>query len=164
MFAAGRAGSPLADPLPTRRAMLPSRYVVAVYVLRLASEALDWQRRSRDAFPRAIFQGHWRFPGGQEAQGYAYILTHPGTPTVFYDHVFYFPELKEVIVKLMDLRKRQGIHCRSEVSIEKAEKEVYGAVIGDKIAVKLGPGRFEPKGGNWKMAVEGKNFKVWERS
>ncbi|GMN20648.1 hypothetical protein TIFTF001_043135, partial [Ficus carica] len=40
-------------------------------------------------------QGHWRFPGGKEMQGYAYILTHPGTPSVFYDHIF--------------------SHCRSEI-------------------------------------------------
>jgi len=26
-------------------------------------------------------QGHWRFPGHALEQGYAYILTHPGTPT-----------------------------------------------------------------------------------
>ncbi len=26
-------------------------------------------------------QGHWRFPGHALEQGYAYILTHTGTPT-----------------------------------------------------------------------------------
>merc|ERR1719183_1797234 len=109
-------------------------------------------------------QGHWRFPGGQEAQGYAYILTHPGTPTVFYDHVFYFPELREIIIQLMDLRRRNRLHCRSEVVIKKAEKEVYGAVIDEKVAVKLGPGHFEPSGGGWKEAVSGNNFRVWERA
>ena len=29
---------------------------------------------------------HWPFPRDHLQQGYAYILTHPGTPCVFYDH------------------------------------------------------------------------------
>ena len=32
-------------------------------------------------------QGHWRFPHHAVEQGYAYILTHPGTPCVFWDHL-----------------------------------------------------------------------------
>ena len=32
-------------------------------------------------------QGHWRFPHHAIEQGYAYILTHPGTPCVFWDHL-----------------------------------------------------------------------------
>jgi alpha-amylase len=27
-------------------------------------------------------QGHWPFPGDKVMQGYAYILTHPGTPCI----------------------------------------------------------------------------------
>ena len=33
-------------------------------------------------------QGHWLFPGDHLVQGYVYILTHPGTPCIFYDHLF----------------------------------------------------------------------------
>lgn len=33
-------------------------------------------------------QAHWPFPAGHLVQAYAYILTHPGTPCVFYDHLF----------------------------------------------------------------------------
>ena len=33
-------------------------------------------------------QGHWPFPGDHLVQGYVYILTHPGTPCIFYDHLF----------------------------------------------------------------------------
>ena len=59
-------------------------------------------------------QGHWRFPAGKELQGYCYILTHPGTPTVFWDHVFEWTHLGAPIKRLMDLRTRAGLHCRSE--------------------------------------------------
>ncbi|KAK6160074.1 hypothetical protein DH2020_003455 [Rehmannia glutinosa] len=50
-------------------------------------------------------QGHWRFPGGKEMQGYAYILTHPGTPSVFYDHIF--SEYQSQILTLISIRKRK---------------------------------------------------------
>ncbi|MBA0744022.1 hypothetical protein Gogos_006664 [Gossypium gossypioides] len=56
-------------------------------------------------------QGHWRFPGGKEMQGYAYILTHPGTPAVFYDHIF--SHHRSEIANLISVRNRNGIHCRS---------------------------------------------------
>lgn len=31
---------------------------------------------------------HWPFPSHHLQEGYAYILTHPGTPCVFYDHLY----------------------------------------------------------------------------
>lgn len=33
-------------------------------------------------------QGHWRFPDHGVEQGYVYILTHPGTPTVCFSCIF----------------------------------------------------------------------------
>ncbi|CAI9116997.1 OLC1v1018307C4 [Oldenlandia corymbosa var. corymbosa] len=33
-------------------------------------------------------QAHWPFPGNHVMEGYAYILTHPGIPCVFYDHFY----------------------------------------------------------------------------
>lgn len=33
-------------------------------------------------------QAHWPFPAAHLVQGYVYILTHPGTPCIFYDHLF----------------------------------------------------------------------------
>ncbi|XP_059316711.1 alpha-amylase 3, chloroplastic [Lycium ferocissimum] len=109
-------------------------------------------------------QGHWRFPGGKEMQGYAYILTHPGTPSVFFDHIF--SGYRSAIGNLISLRKRNKIHCRSTVEITKAERDVYAAVIDDKVAVKIGPGHYEPPSGHqrWKMAAEGNDYKVWELS
>ncbi|XP_058194808.1 alpha-amylase 3, chloroplastic isoform X1 [Rhododendron vialii] len=109
-------------------------------------------------------QGHWRFPGGKEMQGYAYILTHPGTPAVFYDHIF--SHLRSEISALISLRNRNKIHCRSTVQITKAERDVYAAVIGEKVAVKIGPGYYKPPSGpqSWSLAAEGKDYKVWEAS
>ncbi|CAL5431076.1 unnamed protein product [Camellia sinensis] len=109
-------------------------------------------------------QGHWRFPGGKEMQGYAYILTHPGTPAVFYDHIF--SHMKSEISELISLRNRNKIHCRSTIKITKAERDVYAAVIEEKVAMKIGPGHYEPPSGpeRWSLAIEGRDYKVWEAS
>ncbi|KAJ1386029.1 Glycosyl hydrolase, family 13, catalytic domain [Sesbania bispinosa] len=109
-------------------------------------------------------QRHWRFPSGKEMQGYAYILTHPGTPSVFFDHIF--SHYKNEIATLISLRKRNKIHCRSTVEISKAERDVYAAIIDEKIAMKIGPGHFEPPSDSykWSLAVEGRDYKVWEAS
>lgn len=47
-------------------------------------------------------------------QGYAYILTHPGTPAVFFDHIY--SDYRSEISSLLSLRNRQKLHCRSEVN------------------------------------------------
>ncbi|RDX58077.1 Alpha-amylase 3, chloroplastic, partial [Mucuna pruriens] len=109
-------------------------------------------------------QGHWRFPSGKEMQGYAYILTHPGTPSVFYDHIN--SHYKTEIATLISLRKRNNIHCRSTVQITKAERDVYAAIIDEKVAMKIGPGHFEPPSGShkWSLAIEGNDYKIWEAS
>ncbi|KAF5449701.1 hypothetical protein F2P56_030118 [Juglans regia] len=108
-------------------------------------------------------QGHWRFPGGKEMQGYTYILTHPGTPTVFYDHIF--SHYRSEIAALISVRNRNEIHCRSTVKITKAERDVYAAIVGEKVAMKIGPGHYEPSGPQrWSLAAEGKDYKVWETS
>ncbi|KAK7307134.1 hypothetical protein VNO77_39937 [Canavalia gladiata] len=109
-------------------------------------------------------QGHWRFPGGKEMQGYAYILTHPGIPSVFFDHIF--SHYNTEIAALISLRKRNKIHCRSTVQIIKAEGDVYAAIIEERIAMKIGPGHFEPPSDSykWSLAIEGNEYKIWEAS
>ncbi|KAI3846543.1 hypothetical protein MKX03_008225 [Papaver bracteatum] len=109
-------------------------------------------------------QGHWRFPRGKEMQGYAYILTHPGTPSVFFDHIYshYMPE----ILALISLRDRKKLHCRSTVEITMAKKDVYAAIIDENVAMKIGPGNYDPpsESKKWVLAVEGSDYKVWETS
>ncbi|KAE8023318.1 hypothetical protein FH972_009028 [Carpinus fangiana] len=109
-------------------------------------------------------QGHWRFPRGKEMQGYAYILTHPGTPSVFYDHIF--SHYRSEIGALISLRNRNKIHCRSTIQITKAGRDVYAAIIGEKVAVKIGPGHYEPpsRPQRWSLATVGNDYKVWEAS
>lgn len=67
-------------------------------------------------FLQGSTQGHWRFPSNGVEPGYVYLMTHPGTPSVFYDHLK-DPRLAATIHRLIALRLRSGIHCRSKVSV-----------------------------------------------
>eukprot|EP00889_Picochlorum_renovo_P002336 jgi/Picre1/29366/NNA_004756.t1 len=75
---------------------------------------------------------HWPFPWDHVSEGYAYLLTHPGTPCVFFDHFFYDDKIREDILKLIDIRKRFGLSNKSEVSVQKAYNDVYAAIINKK--------------------------------
>eukprot|EP00191_Tetraselmis_sp_GSL018_P020356 CAMPEP_0177594508 /NCGR_PEP_ID=MMETSP0419_2-20121207/9820_1 /TAXON_ID=582737 /ORGANISM="Tetraselmis sp., Strain GSL018" /LENGTH=598 /DNA_ID=CAMNT_0019085825 /DNA_START=592 /DNA_END=2388 /DNA_ORIENTATION=- len=105
-------------------------------------------------------QGHWRFPDHGVEQGYAYILTHPGTPTVFWDHYF-APQWQPAIRRLMEIRRENGISCRSQVHILKADSGVYAAQIDDRVIVKLGPRDWSPGDSSWEMAGFGHHWCVW---
>ena len=41
-------------------------------------------------------------------------MTHPGTPCMFYDDLL---QKKNLMQKLIALRQKAGIHCRSEVRL-----------------------------------------------
>jgi hypothetical protein len=58
---------------------------------------------------------HWPFPWKHLPEGYCYLLTHPGTPCVFYDHLYSDAALKTHILELMKIRKKHGINAKSEV-------------------------------------------------
>ena len=110
-------------------------------------------------------QGHWRFPEGFEQLGYVYILTHPGTPTVFWDHLFEWhdPALSECIVKLIEFRKEMGVHSRSSVKILRAEQSVYAAQIDDALVMKIGTGEYSPSEAEWEYHTHGISWCLWRR-
>ncbi|CAJ2675420.1 unnamed protein product [Trifolium pratense] len=105
----------------------------------------------------------WPFPSDKVMQGYAYILTHPGTPSIFYDHFFDWG-LKDQIAKLTAIRKRNGINEKSTVNILAADADVYVAKIDNKVIVKLGPktdvGNLIPP--NFRVSASGQDYAVWE--
>ncbi|MQL69132.1 hypothetical protein Taro_001387, partial [Colocasia esculenta] len=113
-------------------------------------------------------QGHWPFPRDKLGQGYAYILTHPGTPTVFYDH-FYDFGLRDTIVELIEARRRAGVHCRSAVKIYHANNDGYVARVGENLSIKLGhfdwnPSKENDLDGTWQKFVDrGADYQIWLR-
>ena len=95
---------------------------------------------------------------------YAYILTHPGIPCVFWSHYFdWGTYTRERIDKLIKLRKDMGLNSRSVVDIKEAKPGLYAALIDDKVAVKLGSLDWSP-GGAWQLTVDGDKFAVWTKS
>lgn len=103
-------------------------------------------------------------------QGYAFILTHPGTPCVFWKDIFDNTSGREdQIKKMIAIRKKYGIHSESKVFIDKADQGlVYAAYIqGDKgeIAMKIGPGSWQPSGSKWDpkadLLISGTDYAIW---
>ena len=72
--------------------------------------------------------------------------------------------------KLIEVRRRQDLHCRSSVEIVVAQVGLYAALVDGKVAVKIGPGDWSPNQAgclgpevHWKCAVSGPGFAVWEK-
>mmetsp|Transcript_21286 Transcript_21286/g.67360 ORF Transcript_21286/g.67360 Transcript_21286/m.67360 type:complete len:572 (-) Transcript_21286:277-1992(-) len=129
-------------------------------------------------------QAHWMFPQGKELVGYAYTLTHPGTPAVYCPHVL--PEntagptasedaddLQMGIRNLMDIRRRCGIRRSSPVEILVADADCYVARVGEEgvgqVTVKLGPrldlGGLVPRAHDgWEMSAYGNDWCIWEKT
>ncbi|XP_021752946.1 alpha-amylase-like [Chenopodium quinoa] len=106
----------------------------------------------------------WPFPADKVMQGYAYILTHPGIPSIFYDHFIEWG-LKEEIIKLTLIRERNAISETSSVNIMASDADLYVAMIDGKIIVKTGTrfdlGNLIPA--NFKVSTYGKDYCVWEK-
>lgn len=108
-------------------------------------------------------QNHWPFPGDKVMQGYAYILTHPGIPMIFWDHYFDWG-LKSQIDALTAVRKDMGLSCGSQLVINEARNGLYAATIDNKVAMKLGGDSWTPSGTGWTMAASGTNYAVWKKT
>ncbi|XP_065014468.1 alpha-amylase type B isozyme-like isoform X1 [Musa acuminata AAA Group] len=106
----------------------------------------------------------WPFPSDKVMQGYAYILTHPGVPSIFYDHMFDWG-LKEKITRLAKTRTRNGIHSGSALNILASDADLYMAMIDGKILTKLGSrydvGNLVPS--NFHVVASGNDYCVWEK-
>ncbi|KAJ3700237.1 hypothetical protein LUZ61_003942 [Rhynchospora tenuis] len=117
-----------------------------------------------DNYDTGSTQKMWPFPADKVMQGYAYILTHPGTPTIFYDHLIDWG-LKAEIGALSAIRTRNGVNSGSKLRILAADEDLYFAEIDEKVMVKIGP-RTELGGlipTNFSSAASGNGYAVWEK-
>ncbi len=94
---------------------------------------------------------------------YAYLLTHPGVPTIYWPHWNDWG-VKEEISTLIKIRKSNGLHSQSIVSIQQATANVYAAIIDDKVAVKIGSGDWSPSDVNYTLVASGNNYAIWSNS
>jgi len=105
-------------------------------------------------------QAHWPFPGDKVLQGYAYIMTHPGAPTIFWDHYYAWGlHHHDVIKALAALRCELGINRTSHLAILLAEQGRYVAVIDGHCILRIG-GNYTPDG-DWQQRISTDGFTVW---
>ena len=106
-------------------------------------------------------------------KGYAYILTHPGMPCVFFPHYYggtykkdgvtvVYTANKTAIDNLMAIRKANGINAYSSVVVSNTIG-FYSATIDNKVVVKIGPGLWNP-GAGWTLKTSGVDYAVWDKS
>lgn len=105
----------------------------------------------------------------QRMQAYAYVMTHPGIPSVFWPHFFDWGQTyRDQITRLVAIRKAAGINSVSPVSVLAAGKDLYAAITNgakQDVAVKLGSSwAWSPSGPNWTLAASGPNYAVWTRA
>lgn len=108
----------------------------------------------------------------QVEQGYAYILTHPGIPTVFWQHFFDWGQnLRNKITALINARKIAGVHSGSAIYTQHNARQrgVYAARIvgrhGD-LYVRIGGSDedWQPFYSNYhdyREYARGSGWKVW---
>jgi alpha-amylase len=105
-------------------------------------------------------------------QGYAYILTHPGVPCVYWKHFFdWGVPLREKIKALVNSRKAAGVHSGSSLHLQDnaRKKGVYAArVSGTKgdVYVRVGgsDADWQPSFSGYRDYREyayGEGWKVW---
>jgi alpha-amylase len=113
------------------------------------------------------FQNNW-----EVEQGYAYILTHPGVPSVYWKHYFDWGDgLREKIKALINARKVAGVHAGSQLNLQNnaRDKGVYAAMVAGRkgrLYVRVGGGDddWQPSASGYKDYREyarGAGWKVW---
>ena len=125
----------------------------------LENHDTGWPQKKFDSFGR----------NDKLTQGYAYILTHPGLPCVYWKHYFEWAEFGPKIKDLVKARKYAGVHSGSYIKSEVHGND-YVAIVGDKpsetstLIVKIGPGlEFNPDGNIWGLETSGNGYAVWVR-
>lgn len=107
-------------------------------------------------------------------QGYAYILTHPGVPTVYWKHYFDWGQaLRDKIRALVNARKVAGVHAGSEIHPQQNAKQrgVYAAVVRGRrgelyVRIGGGDGDWQPSDSGYRDYREyarGDGWKVWAK-
>lgn len=129
-------------------------------------------RTNEDGTPQEHHESEDFHNDWQVEQGYAYILTHPGVPTVFWKHYFDWGEaLQNKITALINARKVAGVHAGSVVHTQHnaRQKGVYAALVKGKkgdLYVRIGGSDkdwqpIDSNYGNYRGYAQGSGWKVW---
>jgi alpha-amylase len=110
--------------------------------------------------------------GWEVEQGYAYILTHPGVPTVYWKHYFdWGGDLTEKIRAMINARKVAGVNAGSAVHMQDNARAagVYAARVSGRhgeLYVRIGgdDGAWQPSHSgyrDYRQYADGAGWKVW---
>ena len=129
-------------------------------------------RTNEDGTPQEHHEHDSFFNSWEVEQAYAYILTHPGIPCVYWKHYFdWEEELHNKIKALNNARKVAGVHSGSIFHIQHNAQArwVYAAMVEGKdgqLFVRIGgsDNEWQPHFSNYKDYREyahGSGWKVW---
>jgi alpha-amylase len=129
-------------------------------------KAVTFLENHDTGFPQKQFDS---FPNNEKVlHGYAYILTHPGVPCVYWKHYFDWNH-GGAIKAIIRARKYAGVHSGSYVKTEVHDNN-YVAIVGDQpsesstLIVKIGYGLgFKPDENVWGLETSGEGYAVWVR-
>ena len=114
----------------------------------------------------------WPFPGDKIMEGYAYILTHPGVPCVYWKHYFdWGSDLQNKIKALINARKVAGINAGSKIDFQENAKYsgIYAARVtgrNGELYVRVGGSdqQWQPSASgysDYREYAQGAGWKVW---
>jgi alpha-amylase len=92
--------------------------------------------------------------------GYAYILTHPGVPCVYYSD-WQTTSVRAAIKTLIAARRQAAITSTSTVYIDQYKSGLYAAYVNSRLAIKLGTSSWSPSDTTYKLYTSGNNYAVW---
>lgn len=95
-------------------------------------------------------------------QGYVFLLTHPGLPCIFWNHLYQIdPNVHDSIVTLARFRVETGIKNTSRVKVVRSTDQCYVATIDDKVVVKIGDEMWNPNDPRWNIRLSGRGWAIW---
>lgn len=119
--------------------------------------------------------------GDNVMKAYAYILTHPGIPSVFIAHYHggtyrkdgvtrTYVSHKDRIDPIMAVRKANRIDAWSSIQVVN-NSGFYAALIRQRstdaepaVAVRIGTGTWSPTGTGWTLVTTGPEYAVWSKA
>lgn len=106
------------------------------------------------------------FPNNEKLlQAYAFLLTHPGVPFVYWKHFAQWNQ-HETIAKMIWARKQAGIHSQSAVQ-SNVFANTYLAFVSPNLEqpptliVKIGHHHYQPDPSSWQPVIQGNGFSIW---
>ncbi|CAN1208669.1 hypothetical protein TUMEXPCC7403_00510 [Tumidithrix helvetica PCC 7403] len=113
-----------------------------------------------------IRQAYGDFPRDAKRliQGYVFLLTHPGIPCIYWEHMYSIgSKVFDNISNLGKLRGQQNITNLSQVQVLQADRNCYAAKIDHRTIVKIGDSFWNPSGqsGSWDLKISGDGWAIW---